>query len=190
MITRRVDKDDPTASFAYWWVKKMAENLEELKVICLEMGNITGLPANTKVYSLDKEKGKNRWREFWKFQRYAFKLVPKVDGIFSHQNPEYGILIAPFAKIFRKKLIAWFVHSSVTWKLKLLNLLANKMISINKESFRLKNKKKVVFLHHGIDTEKFYFSSEKFNTEKIKLLTVSRMSPSKNIDLMIRMVEE
>ncbi len=190
MITRRVDKDDPVASFAYNWVKKFAQNLDELWLICLEMGNTHGLPNNTFVYSLGKEKGKNRIKEFCRFQKYAFKIVPKVDGIFSHQNPEYGILIAPFAKIFRKKLIAWFVHGSVTWKLKLLNLLVDRMISINKESFRLRNKKKVVFLHHGIDTEKFYFSPKKLNTKKIKLLTVSRMSPSKNIDLMIEAVEK
>jgi hypothetical protein len=33
------------------------------------------------VLSLGKERGKNRWREFWLFQKYLVQLVPQVDGV-------------------------------------------------------------------------------------------------------------
>lgn len=188
MITRKVDKDDGLAGFSYNWVKKLAGQLDFLYVMCLEKGNVSGLPDNVEVYSLGKENGKNRLKEFINFQKLAIKLLPKVDGVFSHQNPEYGILIAPWAKIFKKKLIAWYVHKRVGTKLKTLNFLADKMISINKESFRLPSKK-VVFLHHGIDTEIFSYK-EKSNHNDLRLLSVSRISQTKQIDKMIDLVYE
>src|SRR3989339_146433 len=188
MITRKVDKDDGLAGFTYNWIKKLAGQVEFLYVMCLEKGNISGLPTNVEVYSLGKEKGKNRFKEFINFQILAIKLVPKVEGIFSHQNPEYGILIAPWAKIFGKKLIAWYVHKQVGTKLKTLNFLADKMISINKESFRLPSKK-VIFLHHGIDTEIFSYK-EKSNHDDLRLLSVSRISQTKQIDKMIDLVAD
>ncbi|PIR06993.1 MAG: hypothetical protein COV55_01035 [Candidatus Komeilibacteria bacterium CG11_big_fil_rev_8_21_14_0_20_36_20] len=188
MITRRVDQDDGLAGFTYNWIKKIAANLDKLYVICLEKGNDSGLPDNIRVYSLGKEKGKNRWQEFWQFQRLAVRLLPKVDGVFAHQNPEYGILIAPWAKIFRKKLIAWYTHKGVNWKLRLLNMLSDVMVTASKESFRLPSKKLIV-MHHGIDSDIFYFK-ETINKEKLILLSVSRISPTKNIQLMIDLVRE
>lgn len=188
MITRKVDKDDGLAGFSYNWIRKLASKVDFLYVMCLEKGNVSGLPDNVEVYSLGKENGKNRFKEFINFQKLAIKLLPKVDGVFSHQNPEYGILIAPWAKIFRKKLIAWYVHKQVGTKLKTLNFLADKMISINKESFRLPSKK-IIFLHHGIDTEIFSYK-EKSNHDDLRLLSVSRISATKQIDKMIDLVAE
>ena len=68
MITRKVDKDDGLAGFTYNWIKKLAGQVEFLYVMCLEKGNISGLPTNVEVYSLGKEKGKNRFKEFINFQ--------------------------------------------------------------------------------------------------------------------------
>ncbi|MBT4850336.1 glycosyltransferase family 4 protein [Candidatus Parcubacteria bacterium] len=186
MITRKIDKDDGLAGFTYNWVKKLSKNVDKLYVICLEKGNDSGLPDNVSVYSLGKENGKNRWKEFWRFHKLARQIVPQVDGVFAHQNPEYGISIAPWTKLFRKKLIAWYVHGSVGTKLRLLNFLSDKMLSINKESFRLPSKK-VIFLHHGIDTEIFYFKEKEIHDE-LRLLSVSRISATKQIDKMIDLV--
>lgn len=188
MITRKVDKDDGLAGFTYNWVKKLAANLDNLYVICLEKGNTDGLPDNVSVYSLGKENGKNRLREFFVFHKLSIKLVPKVDGVFAHQNPEYGLLISFWTKLFRKRLIAWYVHKQVSTKLKILNFLADKMVSVSKESFRLPSKK-VVFLHHGIDTDIFCFK-EKEQHEELRLLTISRISSTKQIDKMVDVVYE
>ncbi len=183
MITRKVDRADGLAGFTYNWIKKLSQHLDQLYVICLEKGDADNLPPNVEIFSLGKEKGKNKIREFINFHKFAAKLVPKVDGIFAHQNPEYGILISPWAKIHRKKLIAWYVHKQVGFKLKLLNILVDKIISINKQSLRLASKK-VVWLHHGIDTDIFSFQNRTHH-EETRLLTVGRISPTKRIDLMI-----
>ncbi len=188
MITRKIDKDDGLAGFTFNWVKNLANHVDHLDVMCLEKGNAHGLPDNVVVHSLGKEKGKNRWREFWRFHKYGKKLVPKVDGVFAHQNPEYGILISFWTKIYKKKLIAWYTHKSVGWKLKLLNKKADIMLTASKESFRLASDKLKV-LHHGIDTDIFSFKS-KFEHEGLRLLSVSRISNTKKIDLMIDIVDK
>src|SRR3989344_3149949 len=185
-ITRKVDRDDGLAGFTFNWLKKFAEQVAKLYVICLERGNMAGLPNNVQVFSLGKEQGKNRWQEFWKFQSLAKKLVPQADAIFSHQNPEYGLLIAPYAKIFRKKMIAWYAHGVISWKLRLLNMLADKIITSSEQGLRLTSRKKVV-LHQGIDIDQFSFQEERKNKD-LQLLSISRLGATKNIDLMIDLV--
>lgn len=186
MITRKVDKNDALAGFAYDWVKKLGEQTESLKVICLEKGDVSGLPDNIKVYSLGKEKGFGRWREFFNFQKLAFKLTPKVDGVFCHMNPEYTILIAPYAKLFGKKIIAWYTHKQVTWKLRLVNLLANKILTASKESFRI-NSSKTVVTGHGIDVEVFKPSKKQGQKDEIfKILSLGRISPAKGYEILIK----
>lgn len=187
MITRKVDKDDGLAGFTFNWIKKLAKHCNQLYVICLEQGNIVGLPDNVEVHSLGKEVGKNRLREFWRFQKLALQIVPRVDGVFTHQNPEYGILVAPWSKFFNKRLVAWYTHKAVGWKLRLLNSLADRMVTASQESFRLKSKKLKV-LHHGIDTDLFSFKTKEKHNE-LRLLTISRISQIKNIHLMIDLVK-
>jgi len=186
MITRRVDRDDGLAGFTYNWIKKLSSRVDKLEVICLEKGTSDWLPANVSVYSLGKETGKNRFREFWRFQGLARRIVPEVDGVFTHQNPEYGILIAPWTKIFRKKLIAWYTHKQVSWRLRLLNSLADIMVTASVDSFRLPSKKLKV-LQHGIDTKLFSYGARS-DQAVINLLSVSRLSSTKKIDQMIDLV--
>jgi len=188
MITRKIDKDDGLAGFTFNWVKKLSSNVDKIYVMCLEKGNADGLPENVTVYSLGKEKGKNRWREFWRFHKYAVKLVPKVDGVFAHQNPEYGILISLWTKIFRKRLVAWYAHGGVGYKLKLLNFLGNKMISSTPSGFKLPSKK-LTILHQGIDTEMFDYQS-KDSHDSLTLLSVSRLSEKKNIHFMLDLIKQ
>ncbi len=183
MLTRKVDRGDALAGFTYAWVQAFAQQVDELQIICLEKGDTAGLPENCHVYSLGKEEGKGRLSEFIRFQKLAQNLVPQVDGIFSHQNPEYGILIAPWAKLHHRRLVAWYTHKAVTWKLQLLTALADRLVTASAESFRLPTKK-LTILSHGIDTDFFTQRAQRSSARKV-LLSVSRLSPSKHIEQMI-----
>ncbi len=188
MITRKVDKDDAQAGFTYSWVKKLGEKVDQLKVICLEKGNLEGLPNNVEVFSLGKEKGKNRFREFWNFQRGALRFIREVDGVFCHQNPEYTILIAPYAKIFRKKITTWYSHKAINWKVRLINILADKIITPTQEGFGLKSKKKNV-VGHGIDTDLFRPSANKKGSDVLRIISIGRISPIKDYKTLIKAVD-
>ncbi len=190
MITRKVDKNDVLAGFAYDWVKKIGEKAGNLKVICLDKGDVSGLPESIEIYSLGGEKGFGKLRKFWNFQKLALKLIPKIDGVFCHMNPEYTILIAPCAKLFRKKIVAWYTHKQVTWKLRLVNLLADKILTASPESCRLKNRKKIKVIGHGIDINKFQISNFKFQIDsKFNILSIGRISPVKDYETLIKAIE-
>ena len=197
MITRKIDRDDALAGFTYHWVKKLGQKVEQLKVICLEKGNLGSLSKNVKVFSLDKERYSShshfirRLVLYYNFQRLALKLLPQIDGVFCHQNPEYTICIAPLAKLFSRKIITWYTHKQVTWKLDLVNYLADKILTASEESCRLKNRRKIEVVGHGIDVEIFKPLSQisDFKPQTFKILSIGRISPIKNYQTLIEAIE-
>lgn len=183
MITRKLDKDDAQAGFAFNWVKKLGQKVGQLKVICLEKGNIDGLPENVEVFSLGKEKGKNRLKEFVRFQIGALKFISKVDGVFCHQNPEYTILIAPYAKLFGKKIVCFYAHKAVNWRVKLMRFFAYKVVTSSEGGFQIDSPKRII-ISQGIDTD-FFRPSGRPRSEELKIIVVGRYSPVKNYETLI-----
>ena len=106
MITRKVDRNDALAGFAWNWVKKIGENLDKFYVISWQAGDKSDLPDNIEVIFMPKNKLKKVFILWYELIR----LLPKVDGLFCHMNPEYTILSAPLAKIFGKRML---VHSII-----------------------------------------------------------------------------
>ncbi|MDP2933682.1 MAG: glycosyltransferase family 4 protein [bacterium] len=201
MITRKIDKSDWLAGHSYEWAKKISGHLRarggRLIVICLERGNTDGL-EDTPVYTLGKENGVGRTRRFFRFLALAKKLVPQIDGVFCHQNPEYAIAIAPLAKFYRKKIVSWYVHKSVTWKTRLMLAVSDKVLTASSESFRLKSKK-VFVVGHGIDLDKFQITNSKLPASPagrqisepakiFRIITIGRISPVKSLETIIEAV--
>jgi glycosyltransferase involved in cell wall biosynthesis len=121
--------------------------------------------------------------------------------------PIYSVLIAPWCRLFSKRLIQWYTHSSVDFRLKLANLVVDNFVTASKESFRLKTKKPVKILGHGIDTAHFAPQSEqssKFidlakrsgagkiqNSKSIfNIISIGRISPTKDYESMIKAIYE
>ena len=192
MITRKIDKDDWLAGHGYEWAKSISGKLKtqsaKLFVICLEKGNTQGLPENVEIYSLGKETGNSRWQRFWKLQKLVLKLVPKVDGIFCHQNAEYAISISPMAFLYRLPIVSWYTHKSVTWKTRWMLAVSKIVLTASKESFRLTSPK-VKVVGHGIDISKFKNQNAKIKitdqNSKFRIITVGRVSPIKDLETLI-----
>ena len=184
MITRKVDRKDASpAGFTYTWVKKIGEKLEKLYVITWQEGSRGDLPKNIEIEFLSG----NKFKKIFILWIKLLKILPKVDGIFCHQNPEYTILSAPCATLFRKRLISWYTHKAVNWKLHLVNLLTNKILTASKESCRLKNRKKIEVIGHGIDID--YFKNKQASHNDIfKIISIGRISPSKDYKTLIEAV--
>lgn len=191
MITRKVDLHDASPAGATCrLVEKMAKQIEQLKVICLERGEVGDLlkVGNVKIESLGKEKGFSRLREIWEFHKLARFFIKQVDGVFCHQNPEYTILIAPYAKLFRKKIVSWYTHKAVNWKLHLLNLLTDRIITASAKSCRLKNRKKIEVTGHGIDVNHFKKDERRVN-DKFNIVSIGRIAPTKDCNTLVEAVE-
>ena len=189
IITQKVDINDDNLGYFHSWLEKLAE-----KADIFVIGNYVGkydLPENIKVFSLGKEKRVGRLVKIFKYQWFLLKLLPRVDGVFFHMCPEYVLGAHLLPKIFRKKTLLWYTHKSFNWKLKLAEKLTDKIFTASKESFRLPSKK-VEVTGHGIDMEKFKVQSSKFKineNSKFRIISVGRISPVKNYEIMINMAE-
>ncbi len=193
IITRKVDRTDSLAGFTYNWLSKIAQHLDNLIVICQEQGDISGLPHNIKVSSLGKERGNSKLKQFSLLQTLLAKNVKQVDGVFAHMMPLYSILAGPYCKFYHKKLIQWYTHRSVDWRLRLANLFVDEFITASRESFRLRTRKHVHIFGHGIDTNLFIPGEQAniFNHQsKFSIVTVGRISPTKDYESIIKAIYE
>jgi len=186
MITRKVDlKDASPAGFTYNWVKKIGEKLERLYVITWQKSDRGDLPKNIKIISLPD----NKFFKIFVLQFKLLKFLPKVDGVFCHQNPEYTILVAPLAKIFRKKIVSWYTHKAINWRRRLMELFTDKILTASDKSFRSPIfPKKVLITGHGIDTGRFRPLNNK-QDPKFIVLSVGRISLVKNYETFIKAIE-
>jgi len=176
IITQKVDKEDPILGFFHNWLEKFSDEVKNLYVISLYKGEVD-LPDNVTVLSLGKEKGSGKIVQFLKLQKYLVKVLPKVNGIFVHMCPEYVLFAGPLAKLYNKKILLWFVHKSVNWKLWLAEKLVNKIYTSSKNSCRLESKK-IEVAGHGVDTDLF---KPVDNAEhKKEIICVGRISPIKD----------
>jgi len=185
MITRKVDASDWLAGFTYTWVKKIGENTDQLDVICLQSGDLTGLPQTVRVYGLNQ---KFRCFKLLKFFWLAFKLVPRADGIFCHQNPEYAIAIYPWAKLWQKRIVSWYTHGAVNLRVKLMEKFSDVILTASHDSFRLPSKK-VIVSGHGIDLARFAYKPRANAGGVFSILSVGRISPTKDYESMIKALD-
>lgn len=186
MITRKVDRNEHLAGFIYNWVKKLAGEVDELRVISWQEGDASGLPENVKVTFLKTKQ--NKILKIGKFKLALWQNLKEVDGVFCHQMPIYTILVAPLAKLRGKKIVSWYMHKQVDLKMKLMTFLADKVLSASKESFRLPTKK-LILTGHGIDVEIFNNQDKKKN-DQLEIITVGRISPTKDYESIIKAVAE
>ena len=186
VVTQKIDINDDNLGSFHDWVKKLA-NFSDIFVIANYVGKYD-LPANVKVFSLGKEREVGRLVKIFKYQWFLLKLLPKSDGVFFHMCPEYVLGAHLLPKIFRKKTLLWYTHKSFNWKLKLAEKLTDKIFTASKESFRLPSKK-VEVTGHGIDLDKFKPAETKKDGSKFKIISVGRISPVKNYEIMINAAE-
>ena len=188
IITQKIDLDDSNLSFFHTWVEKFAENLDKVYVVCLSQGRYN-LPKNVEVYSLGKEKGYSKIRKFLRLQKFVFRNIRNIDGIFIHMCPIYAIAAYPLAKIFRKKIILWYAHGYVGFLLKLAEKCVDKIVSSSIKGCGIKSKK-IKILGQGIDTENFMPKQNDVSQNKdFQILCADRISRVKNQDVLIEAVD-
>jgi glycosyltransferase involved in cell wall biosynthesis len=103
-------------------------------------------------------------------------------------NQIYVILGAPFWRAFGKRIGLWYAHGSTPFSLKIAEKMTDRVFTSTPEGFRLPSKK-ICIVGQGIDTALFKPVEQKTSSEKKRLITVGRISPSKNIATLIEACE-
>ncbi len=180
IITQVVDREHSNLGSFHRWIEQFARECERIHVICLQEG-VHDLPQNVTVHSLGKNVGKGKLSYLFSFLGLIWKLRKEYDRVFVHMNQMYVILGGPIWKLLGKKIGLWYTHGSVSASLKFAAVLADEIYTASPDSFNIKTKKLTV-TGHGIDTERFTIESQE---KDLDLVTVGRITPSKNIDALI-----
>ena len=184
VITQKVDENDDLLGFFVGWLREFSKYFEKVFVITLAKGEYE-LPANVFVYSLGKERGSGKFLRIIRFYRYLFKFIFQSRAIFVHMSPIFAIASWPAAFIFRKNIFLWYLHCSLTFRLKIAEKLCSKILTADKDSLNLKSRK-IIELGHGIDIERFKIKrSWKNETRPLRILSVGRISKIKNYETLI-----
>jgi len=184
IVTQVLDEQHPVLGFFNRWVLEFAMHCEHVQVIALQVGK-HNLPTNVTVHSLGKEAGKGRLSYLVHFYSLMWSLRKEYDAVFVHMIPLYVILGAPVWKLTGKKITLWYTHGAVSLSLRLAERLVDAIFTAAKEGFNLVTKK-VLVTGHGIDTEDF---KPLGLTKDLDLVTVGRITPSKNLSALVDMVE-
>lgn len=184
IITQTVDKNDSNLGFFCGWITEFSKHLDNVYVIANKVGEYD-LPKNVTVLSLGKESGAGRFTKIIKFWAYLLKYLPKSNGLLAHMCPEYIVYGGWIARLFGKKIGLWYLHKSVTWQLRLAAMLSNYIFTAHKDGVMLKSDK-ITVTGHGIDVSMFKNSVKKSTDEMLTLLTVGRLSSSKNLLILVK----
>ncbi len=188
IVTQKIDENDDVLSFFQEWIRSFAGKWEKIYVICLKLGKYN-LPSNVKVLSLGKEKKQNKLGYLIKFYRYIWRLRKEYDSVFVHMNPLYVPLGWPVWGVTKKKISLWYAHGHVPFMLKIANYFTDIAFASTKEGYRLKSEK-LKIVGQGIDTNKFLPADSKRNDGKFKIVTIGRISVSKDYETLINAVKE
>lgn len=203
ILTQKVDVSDPILGFFHGWIEEFAKHCEKVTVICLQEGlpcemrsNFSerkiisqgdyNLPKNVKVFSLGKEKGVSTIKYIFNFYKYIWRERKNYDSVFVHMNPEYIVLGGLFWRLWNKKIALWYNHQQKHLIATIAGLLANKIFYTSPFSYFAKQKK-AEKMPAGIDTT-FFKRDNKINKIKNSILYLGRISPIKNIDILVQAV--
>jgi glycosyltransferase involved in cell wall biosynthesis len=187
ILTQAVDENNPVLGFFLDWIKEFANHCESIIVICLFKGKYD-LPDNIKVLSLGKEDGASRIKYLFRFYKYIWQERNNYDAVFVHMNPIYVVLGGWLWKLWRKKIGFWYAHGHVSFSLRVAEKLVDIIFTSTSSGFRLKSNK-INVVGQGIDIKKFLPDENKKINDNFKIISIGRISPSKDYETLINAIE-
>ncbi len=183
IVTQSVDREDPNLGAFYYWFEELARQCEQVVILASRASPHT-LPGNVEVHTFGAT---TRLGRIWKFWEVFSREYAGCDAVLFHQIPEFVLAAAPFLIARRRPSALWYAHKSVTPALKMAERLVTYIFTSSAEGFRLPSKK-VLWVGQAINMEFFSPGTEdkgKKSRGGIRLITVGRIAPVKNYELII-----
>ncbi len=185
VIAQMVNQDDDHRGFFIGWLRAFSKKFESVSVITVGIGDYS-LPENVFVYSLGKEKKRNKVFQAILFYWYLIRVIKRSDAIFAHASPIFIVAAWPIALLFNRPLTLWYAHGHVSGLLKVAEKLSSLIFTSTPEGFRLKSTK-VRVIGQGIDTD--VFKPSYYQNKNLKIVSVGRISPSKDYETLFKALE-
>ena len=186
LVTQKVDRTDPILGFFHRWVAEFAKQCEGVCVIGQLVGEHS-FAKNVKVESLGKESGRARVSQVLRFWSLQWRLRKQYDAVLVHMTPVWIVLGAPLWLLLHKRMYLWYEARGTRWPLRIALCFVRKVFSASIHGMPLRTEKSVV-VGHGIDTD-FFVPGEGTREEKL-LLTVGRITASKNLEVILHAFEQ
>jgi glycosyltransferase involved in cell wall biosynthesis len=177
LVTQVLDGQDAVLGFVVRWVQGLARHCERVRVIALEVGDVSDLPQNVDVRTIGR---KGRVRRYFRYRR-ALREAFGRDGfgaLLTHMVPRYSTLAGGIAKSFGVRHCLWYTHKGVDERLKRAVDVVDKVFTASPESMRVETPKKHV-TGHGIDLAHFDLA-EVPPADPPRLLSVGRLTRAKD----------
>lgn len=186
IITQKIDRSDAVLGFVHRWVEEFSKQLRSVVVVCLQKGDYD-LPGNVAVLSLGKEKWKSKLKYIFLLFYFSIRYFNRYDAVLVHMNQEYVLTAGWLWKLLGKKVYMWRNHYAGSLLTDISSLLCTKIFCTSRYSYTAKYKK-TVFMPVGVDTSVFK-PDPAVKRMPSSLLSLGRVSKSKNIDVFIRAAE-
>ena len=181
-VTQVLDREDAVLGFVCRWVEGLAQHAESVRVIALEVGDVSGFPPNVSVRELGRRGRLSRLLRYHRLLREAFGQ-DGFQGILTHMVPRYSTHAAGMARRYGAAHGLWYTHKGVDGRLRKGVRAAQLVFTASAESMRIDTDKKRV-TGHGIDLQHFPTRSTPtpFAQGKgpARLLSVGRLTPAKD----------
>ncbi|MFA6429342.1 MAG: glycosyltransferase family 4 protein [Patescibacteria group bacterium] len=183
-ITPKIHERDDDFAFTSLWARAFANAGFDVTVICTEKREHS-LPFP--VYSLGREEGLPRWRQFLRLQKLLMTL--KYDRVFVHMSAVYLASGAWWWALRRIPTYLWYTHYTKPWYLTLGAPVVKRMFAAMSASLpQFDGDPRKIVTGHGIDTDFWNVPAvpEEEREPATHLLAVHRISQSKRLHLVLR----
>lgn len=179
LVTQVLDRQDAVLGFVMRWVEGLASRVDRLRVVALEVGDVSGLPDNVDVRVLGRRGYLGRYFRYRGIMKEAF-AADGFDTLLTHMVPRYSTLAAGLAERHKVGHFLWYTHKGVDKRLTRAVEVVQKVFTASSESMRVDTPKKTV-TGHGIDLQHFQPGGEVSPSGgRLRLLSVGRLTPAKD----------
>lgn len=186
IITQKIDRKDPVLGFVHRWVEEFSKRVRRITVVCLYKGDYD-LPGNVAVLSLGKEKWKSTAKYVFLLFYFSLRYANRYDAILVHMNQEYILAAGWLWRMLGKRVYMWRNHFAGSIATDIASVFCTKIFCTSHYSYTAKYKK-TKFMPVGVDTE-FFRPDLTVKRVPRSVLSLGRVSPSKNIHTLISALE-
>lgn len=182
IITQKVDKADPILGFFCRWVDEFASHYESVIVIGQQVG-FSQLARNVEVVSLEKENGRGKISQIFRFWKRIWSKRKEYDHVLVHMTPVWILIGAPVWILLRKPLYLWYEIKRGSWKLTTSLLFVKKVFAASEHGLPTVANKQII-VGHGIDIDAF--APQKELREPRHIVAVGRLTAIKHYEVIIK----
>jgi glycosyltransferase involved in cell wall biosynthesis len=182
-----MDPKSRVLAWQYYVVCALAAHCNSVTVLTEHLAHCD-LPQNVRCYVVPSAFIKIPLR--WLGAKWLMNLLVvwlaatgRIDSCFIHMNMEWTYRLGQVLRFFRVPVLLWYAHGTVSLRLRIAHFFADRVVSSTPEGFRLPSRKLRV-IGQGIPIALFAIPSDRSALRDV--VTVSRLSPRKRIDVLIK----